>query len=75
MQHPQGRDDVGHLRDGEQPAQADHLDRDAAGLERGPQRGELGALAAQDRDVAWVHAVLTAVRPRLAVRGYPGRER
>ena len=33
MQHPQGGDDVGHLWHGEQPAQADHLNRDAAGVE------------------------------------------
>ena len=51
VQHPQRAHHVLHLGHREQPAQAHHLDRDAAGLQRVPQRHELRALAAQHRDV------------------------
>ena len=56
VQHPQGGHDVGDLGDGEQPAEADHLDRDPLRLDRRAQQGELGTLAAEHGDVGGVDA-------------------
>ena len=69
MQHPQGRDHVGHLGDGEQPAQADHFDRDPARLDGGPQHRELGPLAAEHRHVRCPQARAAGRRPAIPVRG------
>ena len=69
MQHPQRAHHVLHLGHGEQPAQAHHLDRDAAGLQRVPQRHELRALAAQHRDVRRPYLRGQALGPRLPVGG------
>ena len=74
MQHPQRAHHVLHLGHREQPAQAHHLDRDAAGLQRVPQRHELRALAAQHRDVRRPHLrgpaqFGWALGPRLPVGG------
>ena len=52
VQHPQGGDDVAHLGHLDEPAQPDDLDGDAALLQRVADHGELGAFAAQHRDVA-----------------------
>ena len=78
MQHPQRAHHVLHLGHGEQPAQADHLDRDAAGLQRVPHRHELRPLAAQHRDVRRPYRGLAAVRPGCPIgraAGRPGQER
>ncbi len=72
MQNPQRRDDVGDFRDGEQAAEAHHLDRDAPRLDGCAQHGKLGALAAEHRDVGRSDTSLTVVGPRLAVRGGAG---
>ncbi len=71
MQHPQGGDDVGDLGDGEQPAQADHLDRHPTLLDRSAQQRELGALAAEHGDVGRLDGEAV---PGLAVGREPGRD-
>ncbi len=74
VQHPQSRDDVGHLGDVEQPAEPDHLDRDPARLDGGAQHRELGPLAAEHGDVGRADAGAVVLGPGVPVRGRARRQ-